>query len=153
MLFLEIRSFILQMQLCKKGTLKDWMNENNNSRDKIQILDIYDQILSAVQYVHEQGLMHRDLKVSHSHSLPECLSISEVHLHYFFIRSRLTFSSQWMAWWRSATLGWSLQWRKIRWIFLIRLCRRRTSNKTTRIKLEPNSTWVRSRFVVTCRTF
>lgn len=29
------------------------------------ILDIFRQILSAVEYVHLQGLIHRDLKVQH----------------------------------------------------------------------------------------
>ncbi|KAG1684920.1 Eukaryotic translation initiation factor 2-alpha kinase [Nymphon striatum] len=53
-----------EMQLCKKETLKDWMSENNKTREKLEILDIFDQILCAVQYVHEQNLMHRDLKPS-----------------------------------------------------------------------------------------
>ncbi|XP_076368926.1 pancreatic eIF-2alpha kinase [Tachypleus tridentatus] len=53
----------IQMQLCQKESLKDWMKANTE-RDRENILDIFDQIVDAVQYVHERGLMHRDLKPS-----------------------------------------------------------------------------------------
>lgn len=53
----------IQMQLCQKDTLKDWLFANSCKRDHDLILDIFDQIVSAVHYVHSMGLMHRDLKV------------------------------------------------------------------------------------------
>ena len=53
----------IQMQLCRRESLKDWLNENTLSRDRKQLVDIFDQILCAVDYIHECGLMHRDLKV------------------------------------------------------------------------------------------
>lgn len=53
----------IQMQLCQKETLKDWLN-NTLQREREIVLDIFDQIVSAVEYVHDKGLMHRDLKPS-----------------------------------------------------------------------------------------
>lgn len=52
----------IQMQLCREESLKDWLHDNH-TRDYVKILDIFRQILSAVEYVHLQGLIHRDLKV------------------------------------------------------------------------------------------
>lgn len=54
----------IQMQLCHKETLKDWLKTNCESRDKIEIFDLFYQITDAVEYVHSQDLIHRDLKVS-----------------------------------------------------------------------------------------
>ena len=53
----------IQMQLCKRETLKDWLNANTLNRDRHMVLDMFDQIVSAIEYVHDCGLMHRDLKV------------------------------------------------------------------------------------------
>ncbi|XP_052269812.1 eukaryotic translation initiation factor 2-alpha kinase-like isoform X4 [Dreissena polymorpha] len=54
----------IQMQLCRKDTLKDWLSANTLNRDRHSVLDIFDQIVSAIEYVHDSGLMHRDLKPS-----------------------------------------------------------------------------------------
>ncbi|CAL1530217.1 unnamed protein product [Lymnaea stagnalis] len=54
----------IQMQLYRKDTLKDWLSNNTLNRDRHLILDIFDQIVCAVDYVHGCGLMHRDLKPS-----------------------------------------------------------------------------------------
>lgn len=52
----------IQMQLCRKESLKDWLQKNDlNVRTK-QTFTIFKQIVEAVEYVHLKGLIHRDLK-------------------------------------------------------------------------------------------
>ncbi|KAJ8923794.1 hypothetical protein NQ315_010376 [Exocentrus adspersus] len=53
----------IQMQLCQKQSLKEWLR-SNQEREYCQLLDIFLQILDAVEYVHLSGLIHRDLKPS-----------------------------------------------------------------------------------------
>ncbi|XP_018578917.1 eukaryotic translation initiation factor 2-alpha kinase [Anoplophora glabripennis] len=53
----------IQMQLCQKESLKEWLN-TNQERDYNTVLNIFLQILDAVEYVHLSGLIHRDLKPS-----------------------------------------------------------------------------------------
>lgn len=54
----------IQMQLCQKECLKDWLRTNNLEARNNKPIDIFDQIVSAVHYVHMKGLIHRDLKPS-----------------------------------------------------------------------------------------
>lgn len=56
----------IQMQLCRKENLKDWMSRRSlpEEREHNQCLDIFLQIAEAVDFLHSKGLMHRDLKVS-----------------------------------------------------------------------------------------
>jgi len=54
----------IQMQLCQPESLKDWLSGNTLNRDKYQLLNMFHQIVSAIGYVHQCCLMHRDLKVT-----------------------------------------------------------------------------------------
>ncbi|XP_044257355.1 eukaryotic translation initiation factor 2-alpha kinase [Tribolium madens] len=53
----------IQMQLCQRQSLKEWLVDNKE-RPVTDILQIFKQIVSAVEYVHMHGLIHRDLKPS-----------------------------------------------------------------------------------------
>ncbi|XP_057306248.1 eukaryotic translation initiation factor 2-alpha kinase 3-like [Hydractinia symbiolongicarpus] len=52
----------IQMQLCKQATLKDWLSERTSAISLKRSMDIFMQIVHAVDYFHGQGMMHRDLK-------------------------------------------------------------------------------------------
>lgn len=53
----------IQMELCQKQSLKEWLF-NNSKRDTNQLYSMFNDIVNAVEYVHDRSLMHRDLKVS-----------------------------------------------------------------------------------------
>jgi translation initiation factor 2-alpha kinase 3 len=52
----------IQMQLCRRESLKEWLRDRPVRSTDI-VLQMFDQIVKAVEYVHLQGLIHRDLKV------------------------------------------------------------------------------------------
>ncbi|XP_046865269.1 eukaryotic translation initiation factor 2-alpha kinase isoform X2 [Drosophila willistoni] len=54
----------IQMQLCRKESLRDWLRENDTDARAAHIAHIFHQIVDAVDYVHLKGLIHRDLKPS-----------------------------------------------------------------------------------------
>ncbi|XP_032508423.1 eukaryotic translation initiation factor 2-alpha kinase 3 isoform X2 [Phocoena sinus] len=56
----------IQMQLCRKENLKDWLNSRCTieERERSVCLHIFLQIAEAVEFLHGKGLMHRDLKPS-----------------------------------------------------------------------------------------
>ncbi|XP_013108185.2 eukaryotic translation initiation factor 2-alpha kinase [Stomoxys calcitrans] len=54
----------IQMQLCRKESLRDWLRDNVTENRLEYIASIFHQIVDAVDYVHYKGLIHRDLKPS-----------------------------------------------------------------------------------------
>lgn len=53
----------IQMQLCRQESLQDWLR-TTSERNPYDVTSIFKQILEAVDYVHLQNLIHRDLKVN-----------------------------------------------------------------------------------------
>ncbi|XP_039282758.1 eukaryotic translation initiation factor 2-alpha kinase [Nilaparvata lugens] len=61
----NLRMFLfIQMQLCRKDSLREWLRDINRPRDVNLAINIFEQIVHAVEYVHLKGLIHRDLKPS-----------------------------------------------------------------------------------------
>ncbi|CAL4232530.1 unnamed protein product, partial [Meganyctiphanes norvegica] len=59
---IQCRTFMyIQMELCKKESLRDWLVKNRD-RDVHEVYSIFNDIIRAVEYVHDNQLMHRDLK-------------------------------------------------------------------------------------------
>ncbi|KAG0730517.1 Eukaryotic translation initiation factor 2-alpha kinase 3 [Chionoecetes opilio] len=52
----------IKLELCHKEVLRDWLMQNGRSEKK-EVLDMFSDIINAVEYIHDQNLMHRDLKV------------------------------------------------------------------------------------------
>lgn len=50
------------MQLCKKESLREWLS-STSERDSNYCMCVFQQVTSAVEYVHDMNLIHRDLKV------------------------------------------------------------------------------------------
>ncbi|XP_063774055.1 interferon-induced, double-stranded RNA-activated protein kinase-like isoform X2 [Pseudophryne corroboree] len=57
-------TLFIQMELCENGTLEKWIKKRNNKRilNKPKSLEKFRQIVEGVEYIHEQQLIHRDLK-------------------------------------------------------------------------------------------
>lgn len=58
-----ISYLFIQMQLCRKDSLKDWL-QSTPKRDYLNVINFFEQIVMAVEYVHLNNLIHRDLKPS-----------------------------------------------------------------------------------------
>ncbi|KAF5901733.1 Z-DNA binding protein kinase, partial [Clarias magur] len=55
----------IQMEFCEGGTLTSWINDRNvmhKQRETVETNKIFYEIISGVEYIHSQKLIHRDLK-------------------------------------------------------------------------------------------
>ncbi|XP_068012468.1 interferon-induced, double-stranded RNA-activated protein kinase isoform X2 [Melanerpes formicivorus] len=53
----------IQMEFCEQGSLEDWIEENRQEQKYQQMAqNKFLQILKGVNYIHSEGLIHRDLK-------------------------------------------------------------------------------------------
>ncbi|GAB1301339.1 Interferon-induced, double-stranded RNA-activated protein kinase [Apodemus speciosus] len=59
----KTRCLFIQMEFCDEGTLEQWMEKRSRNKvDRALILELYEQIVTGVDYIHSKGLIHRDLK-------------------------------------------------------------------------------------------
>eukprot|EP00731_Ephydatia_muelleri_P026063 Em0018g163a len=57
------QSFLyIQLELCTEGTLRDWLLTGEGGEQRG--VDIFDQVLEVVAFIHEKGFVHRNLKPS-----------------------------------------------------------------------------------------
>uniref|UniRef100_A0A8C2BQ12 Protein kinase containing Z-DNA binding domains n=1 Tax=Cyprinus carpio TaxID=7962 RepID=A0A8C2BQ12_CYPCA len=55
----------IQMEFCEGGTLTDWIKARNylkKQRNKVEIHKIFYEIITGVEFIHAEKLIHRDLK-------------------------------------------------------------------------------------------
>ncbi|XP_037021298.2 interferon-induced, double-stranded RNA-activated protein kinase isoform X2 [Artibeus jamaicensis] len=59
------KCLFIQMEFCDKGTLEQWIDDRREKgTDKDLSLELFEQIVEGVNYIHSKGLIHRDLKPS-----------------------------------------------------------------------------------------
>ncbi|XP_036922455.1 interferon-induced, double-stranded RNA-activated protein kinase isoform X2 [Sturnira hondurensis] len=59
------KCLFIQMEFCDKGTLERWIDDRRGmGADKDLSLELFEQIVKGVNYIHSKGLIHRDLKPS-----------------------------------------------------------------------------------------
>lgn len=58
----------IQMQLCEE-TLRHWLDARNRSLvpvNETYCVSMYRKIISGIEYIHSQGIVHHDIKVKQS---------------------------------------------------------------------------------------
>nr|WBQ01572.1 protein kinase R [Natalus tumidirostris] len=58
------KCLFIQMELCDKGTLEEWIVRRGKDTNKHSSLELFEQIAEGVDYIHSKKLIHRDLKPS-----------------------------------------------------------------------------------------
>ncbi|XP_032980281.1 interferon-induced, double-stranded RNA-activated protein kinase [Rhinolophus ferrumequinum] len=59
------KCLFIQMEYCDKGTLEQWLEKRRDQKpNKYLSLELYEQIVAGVDFIHSKGLIHRDLKPS-----------------------------------------------------------------------------------------
>lgn len=55
--------FYIQMELCQKDNLADWLLKSSSTVRRNEYLSIFRQIVEAMKFISEKNLIYRDLKV------------------------------------------------------------------------------------------
>jgi len=58
----SLQFMYIQMEYCEKSTLRTAI-DSELFRDKIRIMRLFREIVEGLAYIHQQGIIHRDLKV------------------------------------------------------------------------------------------
>ncbi|XP_072566514.1 uncharacterized protein [Paramormyrops kingsleyae] len=75
----------IQMELCKCD-LRTWIDENNENQNpsrRAKALDIVQQVVNGVEYIHKEGFIHRDLKPANIFDLDGKVKIGDFGLVTF----------------------------------------------------------------------
>ena len=59
----SLQFMYIQMEYCEKSTLRTAI-DSELFRDKIRIMRLFREIVEGLAYIHQQGIIHRDLKVT-----------------------------------------------------------------------------------------
>ncbi|XP_005043357.1 PREDICTED: interferon-induced, double-stranded RNA-activated protein kinase [Ficedula albicollis] len=87
----ETLCLFIQLEFCEQGTLETWITKNSENRQyHAMAQDKFLQIVKGVEYIHSQGLIHRDLK-------PQNIFISrddKIKIGDFGLVTSVTFETQ-----------------------------------------------------------
>ena len=55
---------MIEMEYADNGTLASWLAQLTRRLEEREILAVFHQIVSAIRHIHEQNILHRDLKTA-----------------------------------------------------------------------------------------
>ncbi|VDN04109.1 unnamed protein product [Thelazia callipaeda] len=59
---LPLRILFIQMEYCEKSTLRNLIDSNKLLKNSRQVWRLFREILLGLQYIHQEGMIHRDIK-------------------------------------------------------------------------------------------